>query len=206
ATQRPDAASLPTGVSANAGIRFCLRVMGQTENDMVLGTSMYKNGVRATMFTARDLGIGILAGASTDPQITRASEVDNPTADKITERARALRLAAGTLTGHAAGETDAPHERGYDLLADLLTVIPAGEEKVWSETAAARLAEHRPEVYDGWTGEQLAAALKPYGVPTGRQVWGRTDDGKGANRRGLHRDDLTKAVTRRDEMAGGGTD
>ncbi|MGV9895351.1 hypothetical protein ACWDVV_13605, partial [Streptomyces tendae] len=27
---------------------FCLKVMGQTENDMVLGTSSYKRGVRAT--------------------------------------------------------------------------------------------------------------------------------------------------------------
>ena len=39
ATQRPDAKSLPTGISANAVLRMCLKVMGQTENDMVLGTA-----------------------------------------------------------------------------------------------------------------------------------------------------------------------
>ena len=39
ATQRPDAKSLPTGISSNAALRFCLKVMGQVENDMVLGTS-----------------------------------------------------------------------------------------------------------------------------------------------------------------------
>ena len=39
ATQRPDAKSLPTGISGNAILRFCLKVMGHTENDMVLGTS-----------------------------------------------------------------------------------------------------------------------------------------------------------------------
>ena len=39
ATQRPDAKSIPTGISANAVLRMCLKVMGQTENDMVLGTS-----------------------------------------------------------------------------------------------------------------------------------------------------------------------
>ena len=105
ATQRPDAPSLPTGVSSNAGIRFCLRVMGQTENDMVLGTSSYKNGTRATMFTARDLGIGYLVGTSPDAQIVRSYKVDNPAADKICDRARALRAAAGTLTGHAIGDT-----------------------------------------------------------------------------------------------------
>ncbi|MEU1156480.1 hypothetical protein ABZ369_26180, partial [Streptomyces sp. NPDC005918] len=29
----------PTGISANASLRLCLKVMGQLENDMVLGTS-----------------------------------------------------------------------------------------------------------------------------------------------------------------------
>ncbi|MGH8792321.1 MAG: cell division protein FtsK, partial [Stackebrandtia sp.] len=53
ATQRPDKDSLPKGISANAALRFCLKVTGQVENDMVLGTSAYKNGVRATMFSRR---------------------------------------------------------------------------------------------------------------------------------------------------------
>ena len=79
ATQRPDARSLPTGVSANVGTRFCLRVMGQLENDMILGTSAYKNGVRATMFTARDKGVGYLVGGpDPDPRITRVFYVDTP--------------------------------------------------------------------------------------------------------------------------------
>lgn len=44
ATQRPDAKSLPTGIAANAVLQFCLKVMGQVANDMVLGTSAYRNG------------------------------------------------------------------------------------------------------------------------------------------------------------------
>ena len=95
ATQRPDASSLPTGVSANVGIRFCLRVMGQTENDMVLGTSSYKNGLRATTFGPRDKGIGYLVGATDDPQIVRTAYIDGPAAEAIGARARALREAAG---------------------------------------------------------------------------------------------------------------
>ena len=39
ATQRPDKESLPTGVSGNVSTRFCLKVAGQVENDMILGTS-----------------------------------------------------------------------------------------------------------------------------------------------------------------------
>ena len=106
ATQRPDASSLPTGVSANVGIRFCLRVMGQTENDMVLGTSSYKNGLRATTFGPRDKGIGYLVGPTDDPQIVRTAYIDGPTAEAIGVRARAQREAAGTLSGHALGEHD----------------------------------------------------------------------------------------------------
>jgi S-DNA-T family DNA segregation ATPase FtsK/SpoIIIE len=51
ATQRPDAKSLSTGVTSNVSMRFCLRVMDQVANDMVLGTSAYKTGVRATLMT-----------------------------------------------------------------------------------------------------------------------------------------------------------
>jgi len=54
ATQRPDAKYLPTGISADAVLRRCLKVQGQVENDMVLGTSAYKNGTRATMFSRKD--------------------------------------------------------------------------------------------------------------------------------------------------------
>jgi S-DNA-T family DNA segregation ATPase FtsK/SpoIIIE len=194
ATQRPDKDSLPTGISANVGIRFCLRVMGQLENDMILGTSKYKNGIRATTFTKQDRGIGYLVGEADDPQIGRGYYLDGPTADRIAARARAARKAAGTLTGYAAGE-DATPAAGADvsLLADVAAVIADGEDKVWSETITARLAELRPGLYNGWTPSQLADALKPYGITTG-QVWGQDETGKGANRRGITRQHITEAL------------
>lgn len=200
ATQRPDAKSLPTGISGNAALRFCLKVMGQVENDMVLGTSMYKAGIRATMFSRKDLGIGYLAGEGDDPRITRAHYVDGPAAERIVVRARAARERAGTLSGHALGQQpDAADDlAAASLLDDILAAVPVSEGKVWSETVVARLAELRPAVYIGWRPEQLASALKPHGVPTGRQVWGTTDDGKGANRKGIHRDDVADAVAERD--------
>lgn len=75
--------------------------------------------------------------------------------------------------------------------------MPAEEPKVWSETVVARLAELRPDVYGGWEPEQLAYTLKPHGIPTG-QVWGKTDEGKGANRRGIERTKVANAVAERD--------
>jgi DNA segregation ATPase FtsK/SpoIIIE, S-DNA-T family len=202
ATQRPDRDSLPTAISANVGIRFCLRVMGQTENDMVLGTSSYKNGIRATSFTKSDRGIGYLVGAGDDPQIVRTYYIDGPAADRICERARAARIAAGTLTGTAAGQAPERREAADTLLEDIAAVVPGEESKVWSETVISRLADLRPEVYGTWTDEggewdaaRLSAALKPYGIKT-VQV-GRRIDGKVVNRRGIDRSHITTAIADR---------
>ena len=193
ATQRPDAKSLPTGVSANVGTRFCLKVVDQLENDMILGTSSYRNGLKATMFADDDYGIGYLVGAGA-PTITRTFFIDLPAAEKICARARAMREAAGTL-GTTTGE--AAPVRESDLLADILAVIPASAGKVWSETVTAALAELRPELYGGWKPEQLAVVLRPLGISTS-QVWG-TDpaSGKGANRRGIDRAEIAEAVAQR---------
>jgi S-DNA-T family DNA segregation ATPase FtsK/SpoIIIE len=121
ATQRPDKDSLPTGVSANVSTRFCLRVMGQIENDMVLGTSSYKNGVRATLLTRSDKGVGYLVGATDQPTVCRSYYLGAEATDSIVARAYAARQAAGLLTGYAAGESTDP--TGPDLLADCRTVF-----------------------------------------------------------------------------------
>jgi DNA segregation ATPase FtsK/SpoIIIE, S-DNA-T family len=198
ATQRPDAKSLPTGISANASARFCLKVMGQTENDMVLGTSRYKQGVRATTFAWTDKGIGYFVGEGADARILSTVYIDAKMADGIVSRSRTARQAAGTITGHALGETTTAARPSYDLLADVLAVVQANEAKAWNETVVTRLAELRPEVYGRWDAEQLTFALKPYGITVG-QVWG-TDPttGKGANRRGINRAHIVAVVARRE--------
>ncbi len=211
ATQRPDAKSLPTGISANAILRLCLKVMGQVENDMVLGTSSYKRGIRATTFSREDRGIAyFVGGEGADAQIVRSVFVDAPAAEAIAARGRRAREQAGLLTGFAAGQADATPAAvvSYDLLADVLAVMGPDEPKLWSETVVARLAELRPDVYGTWAAlegrakaDQLVAALKPYGITTG-QVWGTTEDGKGANRRGITRDDITRIITERDKKRG----
>ncbi|BFV58724.1 FtsK/SpoIIIE domain-containing protein [Kitasatospora sp. CMC57] len=198
ATQRPDVKSLPSGISANVGIRFCLRVMGQTENDMVLGTSSYKNGLRATTFTANDKGIGYLVGAATDPQIVRSYYIDGPAAGKIMDRARAARIAAGTLTGVAAGELPEREQNTTSILDDLISIWPAAEPKVWSETLVAALAALDEARYGGWEPEQLALVLKPHGIDT-VQI-GRRINGKVVNRRGVELAAIRDSITRRNQQ------
>ncbi len=207
ATQRPDRRSLPTGVSANVSIRFCLRVGGQIENDMILGTSAYQNGIRATTFVPEiDAGIGYLVGATPQPKIVRTAWLGQAGITQVADRARALREHAGTLAGHAAGLDPEPAGPAYDLLADIAAVV--SEPKVWSETVVTRLAELRPDAYGPWAAmepdaraAQLTAALRPYKIRTG-QVWGTDETGEGRNRRGITRDDLTKTLTERDRKRG----
>nr|WSX78224.1 cell division protein FtsK [Streptomyces sp. NBC_00899] len=197
ATQRPDSKSLPTGISANATLRWCLKVMGQIENDMVLGTGSYKRGIRATALAWADKGVCWFVGEGADARVVRSVYVDAPAADELAKRVYELRKQAGRLTGHALGEAPEP-AASYDLLADVAAALPSGKAKAWSEDVIARLAELRSDVYGQWSPEQLAAALKPYGIRT-VQVWGTTEDGKGANRRGVRRADVLAARGQRPE-------
>lgn len=197
-TQIPDKDSLPTGITRNVNTRFCLSVADQTANDMILGTSMYKNGYRATTFEPEiDAGWGVAVGLG-KPAAYRSYYVDSPAAALIVERAIRLRTKAGTMP-------TAPSERdttpGYDLLADLLTVWPADQDRAWNETLIEHLGELRPDVYGGWTGDQLTAALKPHKVDV-RQV-GRRVEGKTINRRGPNRADVMAAVTKRHQSKPG---
>lgn len=205
ATQRPDAKSLPTGISANAVLRFCLKVMGHTENDMVLGSSMHKNGVKATMFSRRDRGIGYLAGEGDDPVITRTFFVDAPGAEAIVKRARGLREKAGNITGHAAGVAlDTAAVRRDNVLEDAAAVMNDKKPKLWTSVLVQRLTELRPDVYAGFTDAQLREALKVHGVKPG-QVWSTDPDtGETGNRQGFTRDHILKAITESDGNGGGG--
>ncbi|MEW2157079.1 cell division protein FtsK [Streptomyces sp. NPDC007189] len=195
-TQRPDAKSLPPGISNNAMLRFCLKVMGHTANDMVLGTGAYKAGIRATMFSRSDRGICWMAGEGDDARIVASAFVDAVGAERVVVRARKMREEYGNITGHAIGKGPETSGTGSDILADVLDVIAADEKAVWCERIAVRLTAAHPDTYAGWQGENVTAALKPWGIKPG-QVWGTTDDGEGANRRGIKRADITAAITRR---------
>jgi DNA segregation ATPase FtsK/SpoIIIE, S-DNA-T family len=184
ATQRPDRDSLPTGITAMVSIRFCLKVMDQWTNDAILGTSAYKNGIRATTFRPDgDQGNGLLIAAR-GPQITRTCYLDMPATERIALRARAMREAAGTITGHAAGES--PETASAVSLLEDVAAVMHGDERVWSEVICARLAELRPGMYAGWDAAQLGRALAAYGVVS-VQTWGRDSGGEGRNRQGIER-------------------
>jgi S-DNA-T family DNA segregation ATPase FtsK/SpoIIIE len=165
---------------------------------MILGTSMYKLGYRATVFEpVTEAGWGILAGIG-KPGARRSFSIDNAQAAKVMARAVEARGAAGALPAPA----DGPARPAADVLADVAAVWPAGEDAAWNETLLERLVNLRPEVYARWEPAQLTTALSGYGITTG-QI-GRRIDGKTVNRRGPARADILHAVTECNRNRGGG--
>jgi S-DNA-T family DNA segregation ATPase FtsK/SpoIIIE len=184
--------------------RFSLRVGSWQVSDVVLGAGSYSEGLDASKLLKSHKGVGLCKGMTDDSGIVRTYLADGRDADTVLTRARTLREDEGTLTGDAVGETTSV--RGADaILGDVAAVLGRREDKVWSETVVDRLAELNPDAYGEWAAlegrakaDQLAAALKPYGIKTD-QVWGKTESGKGANRRGIERQHIIDAVTERNK-------
>ncbi|HEX4721018.1 MAG TPA: cell division protein FtsK [Pseudonocardiaceae bacterium] len=200
-TQIPDKDSLPTGITRNVNTRLCLSVADQIANDMILGTSAYKNGYRATVFQpVVEAGWGILAGLG-KPGACRSFYVNTAEAEKVIARAIAARVKAGTMPEPETSTRDTGP--AFDVLGDVATVWPAGEDAVWNETLIERLTEYRAEVYAGWKPAQLTAALDVHGVKVdqiGRRVRGKT-----VNRRGPSHADIAAAVAERNQNRGSAT-
>jgi S-DNA-T family DNA segregation ATPase FtsK/SpoIIIE len=200
-TQIPDKDSLPTGITRNVNSRFCLSVADQTANDMILGTSAYKNGHRATVFApVTEAGWGILAGFG-KPTALHAYKVDTTDAQKIIVRATAMRIKAGTMPD--PGEQTRDGAPAFDLLADLAQIWPDGEKSAWNETLCALLAELRPEVYHGWEPAGLTTALRPHPAVKVTDI-GRRTDGKPVTRRGIRYTDLQTAIAERNRKRSAG--
>ena len=161
ATQRPDKKSLPTGISANIGIRFCLKVMSYIASNMVLGDGMSTQGYNAADFARSDKGIGWLTGEADDPMIVRGCYIDAPKADLIARRARQMRERVGTLSGFALGldGSEASRSFAYDVLS-----IFGTDSRLWCETIAARLAEAIPGTYASITQDAVSSQLRALGV------------------------------------------
>jgi len=197
ATQRIDAASVPTGISANAVLRLALKVMDHTANDMILGTGMYKAGVRATMFATSDKGVGLLVGEGDEPVLVRTAYIDSPEAEKIALRARAARKTANRLTGLAAGAEE-PDEAHQTVVDHVQAVWPTDQHgnpatAAWCADLAEKLAAAYPGTHEGWTGAQVTSAVAPHGL-VATQVK-RVVDGRPVNRRGLAYDAVLRAIT-----------
>jgi S-DNA-T family DNA segregation ATPase FtsK/SpoIIIE len=189
ATQRPDKESIPTSITGVVAVRFCLKVPDQTGNDLILGTGAYKAGFNAVVFRhAIDAGLGWLRGTG-EPQAVKTYYLDLPASAKIAARARAMRQAAGVLSGYALGEQD-DHGEPRDLLADVLSLYAPAEQHLYWETIADRLSARYPAAYPAITADAASSQVRELtGMPS--------DDGRepgGPPRKGVKRATIETAL------------
>ncbi|GAA3854172.1 FtsK/SpoIIIE domain-containing protein [Amycolatopsis tucumanensis] len=111
ATQRPDSQTIPSRLRSVLGSRFALRVMDWRDSNIVLGEQMNTRGYDASALLPSHKGVGILrpdgdmdAGSESLAMTVWTYYMGNQDWQAICARGRALREAAGTLTGHAAGD------------------------------------------------------------------------------------------------------
>jgi DNA segregation ATPase FtsK/SpoIIIE, S-DNA-T family len=169
ATQRPDSKTIPSGLRAVLGSRFALRVMDWRDSNIVLGEQMNTRGYDSSRLLASHKGVGILrpdgdtqAGADVLALTVRTYYMPNEDWHTICQRGRALREAAGTLTGHAIGQDAAP-------VLDHAAVAKAIGAGTAAEPAAVpaevvELPEPLASVVD-YLGEELHEEVREF-VPT----------------------------------------
>jgi S-DNA-T family DNA segregation ATPase FtsK/SpoIIIE len=193
ASQRPDTDSVPAKLREIITYRYCTQVVDRTSSDMVLGKGKAAQGADASILSEDHKGVGILVTGPGSFEIVRCDYMDLPAFAKICAHGRALRIAAGTLTGDAATDTVAAAEAaGVQIPAVLADVLYAmhGVERMHTTTLLARLVNMDEDAYAEFTPERLAEELERVGVRrSGRQV--KVD---GVNLAGYRRADLEAAV------------
>jgi len=187
-TQKPEASVISTAIMGNCSIRVCHKVTEQNHNDQVLGTSAYKNGYNAALFSQQDRGLAWLR-AEGDPRVVRSwSEmVELETAIELVDKAWALRKARGLLTGQAADDGIQDAEIVYDVAADAEHVLCVhGVDKAQWGDLVAWMQEFRPGQYASLGAEELSASIRTAGI--------RVRDVRSGEfvRKGVHLADLRK--------------
>ena len=154
ATQRPDSQTIPSRLRSVLGSRFALRVMDWRDSNIVLGEQMNTRGYDASTLLPSHKGVGILrpdgdtdAGADSLAITVWTYYMANPDWQAICARGRALREAAGTLSGHAAGD-DTTREIDSAAVVKALGTGTGGEPSVDLPEPLAAVVRHLGDEID----------------------------------------------------------
>jgi S-DNA-T family DNA segregation ATPase FtsK/SpoIIIE len=203
ASQNVNKDTIPRSISTNAAFRCCLKVADQVENDQILGTSAYSQGVNACQFDYEDKGILFLRADGTQPRIVRTvANLDALASESVAARARSYREEQGTLSGDAAGEKAEAEEQQIVFLEDARFVMDApGEDgrNMSLERMRTALSDLRTGVYSHLDNEALGGMLRGAGI-TPASVWCPAE---GRTMRGVKRSQLDVAATDDAEQDGG---
>ena len=163
-TQKPEAKAIPTSISDNVSARVCFKVNSAQNNNCILGNGTYAAGLRATQLGFEDKGVAYFKGDGADAVLARTVfGLDAVTSEKVATRARALREAAGLLSGDAAGEAAAHEAAQVNLLEDVRHVFQ-GRDRMHLTSIVDDLALLRSGIYGHLDAEALGGMLRAAGV------------------------------------------
>ncbi|MFJ4423338.1 FtsK/SpoIIIE domain-containing protein [Streptomyces bobili] len=193
ASQRPDAESVPAKLREIITIRYSTQVVDRTSSDMVLGKGKAAQGADASVLSEDHKGVGVLVTGPASFVTVRADYLDGTGFAALCRKGRALREAAGQLTGDAAGDvTAAADAAGLTVpavVSDVLEVMRHAP-RMFTTDLLAGLVNLDEDVYGDFNAERLASELETAGVKrTSKQV-----KISGANGAGYQRRDIEAAV------------
>lgn len=185
-TPAPSADSLPRDLAKTVSHRVCFAIGDHQGNDAILGTGAHKRGITAVdLVPGEDVGTAMAAGFAPRPGLIRTHHLrKDATIDQLTPIVTRA-LEPWQRSAPRAVETDRLGDE-RDLLADVATVLRR-EPRVRTAIVLSRLAELDPATYEGWSFQDLAAALAEYGIEAGK-----SDGNKVIRTR-----DITQALTDR---------
>lgn len=174
-TQGTKEGAIPSGILDQLVHRTGHGVTNIADANLILGSDAHGRGYRAVDIETP----GVAYVGSAGGRMVRAmmAKVDLPEVERIVTEAAALRRAAGTLTGMAAGVV-APdeHDGGTrSFLGDVLAVWPLVDGKpavnAWSAVLAQQLVERHPDEYPDTevNGPYVSRRLGDAGVNVGTQ-------------------------------------
>ncbi|MEU8711654.1 cell division protein FtsK [Streptomyces sp. NPDC048663] len=189
ASQRPDAESVPPKLREIITIRYSTQVVDRTSSDMVLGKGKAAQGADASVLSEDHKGVGVLVTGPASFVTVRADYLDGPGFAALCRKGRALREAAGQLTGDAAGDvTAAADAAGLSvpaIVSDVLEVMRHSPRMFTTDLLAA-LVNLDEDVYGDFNAERLASELESAGVKrTSKQVKISGTNGAGYQRRDI---------------------
>lgn len=171
-TQKPDAKAVPTELRDVIGTRAALRCATYQSSETVLGSGSHVQGYRAEDFLASHKGVMWLVGADGESDLeagkgvlAKAHRITDEDVEAACTRGRALRVAAGTLTG-AAATLDGPKPIPELLVPELLRDIVSYVDEVSPFAERVPTVELAAEF--NLTETKMGRTLREWGAAPGR--------------------------------------
>lgn len=183
ATQYPADGVVPVAMRSNFSTKFCLRVEGHSQVEVILGTGSYAAGMKANLFTQAEAGLAWHKGDGQEPAIVRSVRgLDGPACDELVAAARQIRASRGLLTGQAADDVQ-DAELVIDIAADVMQVMrQRGTQTAHLEELVEWLQDLRPENYGSLDERELGRRIRNAGMTVG-PVWRRDRTKQGVDLR-----------------------